>query len=349
MKKYLALVLALVMVLSLAACGGSGNKENASTATEAPKQDEAEKSDAEEEKPAEEPKVDFPTKAITLISPYTAGGSNDMTSRIIADAMGDILDCTITVLNVPGAGGSVGAVQAAAEKPDGYTLFMSAAGCISVVPYTSTVSYDIDSFDVIGQATDLAFVLVVPNDFPADNIDEFVEYAKENPGLNYGTPGANSSQEIFMHQLEQYADIELTHVPYGGAADVNAAIMGGHLEVGCLLSTDTVANLADGQYKALGVSSAEQDEVVPDVATFVSQGYDITSTCFTTLVAPAGVDPAVLTILRDAYTEAMASDYVNESFEKMGFPNCYMSAEESEAHMREVTESFKNVIAALNS
>ena len=152
-----------------------------------------------------------------------------------------------------------------------------------------------------------------------------------------------------MHQLEQATGIELVHVPYSGAADINAAMLGGHIQVACLLSTDTVAGLADGSYKALGVSSAEQDVVVPAVETFVNQGYDITSTCYTTLVCPKGVAPERLEVLRDAYRQAMASDYVKEAFEKMGYPNCYLPADESEAHMRETTESFKAVIASLQA
>lgn len=339
MKKLFALVLSLAMVLSLAACGGQ-KATQPSTTTTTPAATETSKEPAP---------VDFPKKPITLICPYAAGGQSDMICRTVSDKMGEILGQTITVLNVPGAGGSVGASQAAAEKNDGYTMFMCSAGNISVVPYCSEVSYDINSFDAIGQATDTPFCLVVSNNFPANNIAEFIEYAKANPGLNFGTPGANSSQEMFMHQFEQSVGIELTHVPYGGGSEVNAALVGGHLDVACLCTTDVYANLKDGQYKALGVSSADTDPIVPDVTTFVAQGYNLTSSCYYSILVPAGVDEAILTILRDAYAEAMASDYVADAFKNMGIPVMYLNAEETYAKMQMVTEGFKATIAALNA
>lgn len=333
MKKFFALMLSLAMVFTLAACGSSG-------ASDAPASSDGETSD-------ETTKIDFPTKPITLICPYAAGGQSDMICRTVGDQMGEILGQAVTVVNVPGAGGSVGASQAAAEKNDGYTMFMCSAGNISVVPYCSEVSYDIDSFDAIGQATDTPFCLVVPTDFPADNVEEFIEYVKANPGLNYGTPGANSSQEMFMHQLEQLTGIEMTHVPYGGGSEVNAAMLGGHLEVACLCTTDVYSNLNDGMYKALAVSSEGTDPIVPDVPTFVSQGYDLTSSCYYSILAPAGVDEAVLQILRDAYAEAMASDYVADAFANMGIPVSYLNAEETSEKMHNVTKDFQETIAAL--
>lgn len=282
MKKAFALILSLAMALSLAACSTTTPSDPSTSDTQ-----------------GEAKTVDFPTKPITLICPYAAGGQSDMICRTVGDKMGEIIGQTITVLNVPGAGGSVGAAQAATEKNDGYTMFMCSAGNISVVPYCSEVSYDIDSFDAIGQATDTPFCLIVSNDFPADNVEEFVEYAKAHPGLNFGTPGANSSQEMFMHQFEQLVGIEMTHVPYGGGSEVNAALLGGHLEVACLCTTDVYSNLKDGQYKALGVSCEGTDPIVPDVPTFISQGYDLTCSCYYSILAPAGVDAEVLGILRD--------------------------------------------------
>lgn len=338
MKKVFTLLLSLTMVFSLVACGNSktptvsGGQAASSTSSN---------TDTPE-------KVDFPTKPITLICPYAAGGQSDMICRTVGDKMGEIIGQTITVLNVPGAGGSVGAAQAAAEKNDGYTMFMCSAGNISVVPYCSEVSYSIDSFDMIGQATDTPFCLIVSNDFPADTVEEFVEYAKANPGLNFGTPGANSSQEMFMHQFEQLVGIEMTHVPYGGGSEVNAALLGGHLDVACLCTTDVYSNLKDGQYKALGVSSEDTDPIVPDIPTFISQGYDLTCSCYYSILAPAGVDAAVLDILCEAYAEAMASDYVADAFKNMGIPVSYLSSEDTSAKMYKVTEEFRDTITALN-
>ena len=368
MKKALALILALAMVFALTACGSksdsSAEKEESKTEEPAANTEEAAEEEPAEEEPTEEPAeeepaedaaeepaadVDFPTKAITLICPYAAGGQSDMICRTVADKMGEILGQTITVVNTPGAGGSVGAAQAAAEKNDGYTMFMCSAGNISVVPYTSEVPYTIDSFDMIGQATDTPFCLLVSNDFPADNVEEFIEYVKENPGLNYGTPGANSSQEIFMHQLEQLAGIEMTHVPYGGGAEVNAAMLGGHLEAACLCTTDAFANLNDGSYKALAVSSVDTDPVVPDVPTFISQGYELSTSCYYSILVPAGVDPAILQILRDAYAETMATDYVADAFKNMGIPVLFLDGEATSEKMHQVTEEFKATIDALNA
>lgn len=344
MKKAFAMVLSILMVLTLAACSQSAPTEGTSGGTSSDTSSQGGGTDA-----AEPAKVDFPTKPITLICPYAAGGQSDMICRTVADQMGDILGQTITVVNTPGAGGSVGASQAAAEKNDGYTMFMCSAGNISVVPYCSEVSYTIDSFDMIGQATDTPFCLVVSNDFPASNVEEFIAYAKEHPGLNFGTPGANSSQEMFMHQMEQLVGIDMTHVPYGGGSEVNAALLGGHLEVACLCTTDVYSNLKDGLYKILAVSSEDTDPIVPDAPTFLSQGYDLTCTCYYSILAPAGVDEAVITILRDAYAETMASDYVADAFKSMGIPVSFLTAEETSEKMYKVTEEFKAIIDGLNN
>ncbi len=347
MKKAFALILSVLMVLSLAACSQSAPSGGSSGGQSTPSQSTPSQSGGTDA--AEPAKVDFPTKTITLICPYAAGGQSDMICRTVADKMGELLGQTITVVNTPGAGGSVGASQAAAEKNDGYTMFMCSAGNISVVPYCSEVSYTIDSFDMIGQATDTPFCLVVSNDFPAENVDEFVAYVKEHPGVNFGTPGANSSQEMFMHQMEQLTGIEMTHVPYGGGSEVNAALLGGHLEVACLCTTDVYANLKDGLYKVLAVSSEDTDPIVPDAPTFISQGYDLTCTCYYSILVPAGVEEAVIKILRDAYAETMATDYVADAFKSMGIPVSYLSAEETSEKMHKVTEEFKAIIDGLNN
>lgn len=293
--------------------------------------------------------TDFPTKAITLICPYAAGGQSDMQCRTLAEPMGKSLGQPVTVLNVPGAGGSVGAAQAAAEANDGYTLFMCSAGNMTVVPFCTDVPYSIDSFEPIGQTTDTPFVIVVPNDFPADDIAGFIKYAKENPGLNYGTPGANSSQQIFMELFARDAGIEVTHVPYGGGSEVNAALIGGHLQVGCLCTTDVYANLNDGLYKALGCSAPERDSVVPEVPTFKEQGYDITVSCFYGILVPAGTDPAIRAKLESALKDAMESDYVKDAFDSMGIPVKYESADSFGGIMNDTAASFKAVIDDLNS
>ena len=152
-----------------------------------------------------------------------------------------------------------------------------------------------------------------------------------------------------MHQMEQLVGIDMTHVPYGGGSEVNAALLGGHLEVACLCTTDVYSNLKDGLYKILAVSSEDTDPIVPDAPTFLSQGYDLTCTCYYSILAPAGVDEAVITILRDAYAETMASDYVADAFKSMGIPVSFLTAEETSEKMYKVTEEFKAIIDGLNN
>jgi len=242
----------------------------------------------------------WPTKPITLIVPVGPGGNIDVTARLIGQKLSERLGQTIVVDNVAGVGGVLGVTRAVRAAPDGYTVLIGMDGPISVAQLINpAVQYDAERDLIpVGLVTIAPVTLLARPGFPAKTMDEMIDLARANPGtLTYATSGVGTVLHLALELVQQQAGIELMHVPYhrGGAQIIND-VMGNIVDMGTLVSTTATPMILHGDLRALGVTSKERLQALPDVPAFSEAkalpGYDLNT--WTGFFVPAGTPDAIV-------------------------------------------------------
>mgnify|MGYP001991635628 CR=1 FL=1 len=264
---------------------------------------------------------DYPSRSITEIVPYPAGGSTDLAGRAVANALGDILGVKVVVDNRGGGGGSVGMAAVARARADGYTLGVAPVGTIANQPHMHRTPYDTDSFDYLCQFYHAPQVLAVKPGSPFKTLTEVVEYAKEHPGeLTYGTPGPGTLPHLQIEQFKRLAGADITHVPFAGDGPGLTALMGGHIDLYFALPN----TVTDRDLRAVAVFSEERVEALPELGTAKEQGYDMTAAVAGGLVAPQGLPEDVRGRLSQACEKATGSEQLNQVLGRVGLNAVYL-------------------------
>jgi tripartite-type tricarboxylate transporter receptor subunit TctC len=275
---------------------------------------------------------EYPTKPITLIVPWPAGGSTDISMRAIADSASKILGQPITIDNKAGGSGTVGpATMVATGKPDGYTIAQIPI-TVFRLPLMQEVSWDpAKDFSYIVHLTGYTFGVTTSAESQFKTWKDVVDFAKANPGkVTYATPGAGTSLHIGMEQIATLAGIKLTQVPFKGGAETNAAVLGQHT----MLQADSTGwrPLVDaGKLRLLMVWTSVRSPNFPDVPTLKELGYDVEYYLWCGLFAPKNTPTAALTVLRDAVRRAMQDPEFKGAMDKVQVPIAYQDAEEFRA------------------
>ena len=292
MKRILAIILSLVTILSLAACG---KKETPSS--EDPSSDNVE---AEAWKPDGQ---------VTLYCPYGAGGATDLSLRCLAEILSDQTGCTVTVLNRTGGGGVVGTTEFGMTKPDGYTIGMSCNSFFSTQPFLNDVTYDLDTFyPFIGLSRE-PNMLVVRGDAPYDTIEEFVQYYKDHPDetilySHSGNAGIGHLGQPFFFNAAGLTNYE--SVPASSGAEGVTFLLGGHVTCCTTNTTESTALFESGDIKALACIDAERVDLplFKDVPTLKECGYDVTLSIWKFLALPGGVSEEIVNYWYDQVNQA---------------------------------------------
>src|SRR5437879_6446769 len=235
---------------------------------------------------------DYPTRPVTLVVPYTAGGGNDAMARVVADRMSATLGQQIVIENRGGAGGSIATRQVARAEPDGYTLGLGGTGTLAIDPTLyPNVGYDPrKDFAPIGLIATSALVVLVHPALPAKNIPELIALAKREPGkLNYASAGAGSGIHLGTELFAYMAGIKLTHIPYKGSAPALTDLVGGHVAIYFSSLPPAIGLVRDGKVRALAVTGPTRSKILPDlpaVAEVALPGY--AAVLHYGIVAPAG-------------------------------------------------------------
>lgn len=270
----------------------------------------------------------YPSRAITLIAPWPAGGSSDAVMRAIGESLGRQLGTTVIVENRPGAGGTLGAAAMVNAKPDGYTLTQLPLG-IYRIPHMQKTTFDPNK-DIthIACLTGYTFGLAATADSPFKTLKEMVAYAKANPGkLEYGHTGTGTTPHLAIEEFSQKAGIELNPIPYKGSAELIQAILGGHIRM--MSGTPEFApHVQSGKLRLLATLGSKRTKVFPDVPTVKESGWDTISESPFGVGGPKSMDPAIVKILQDALKKATEDPKVLEAFEKFFQPVIYMGTDE---------------------
>lgn len=285
----------------------------------------------------------YPTKPVTLVVPFAAGGNNDVSARILARKLGELLGQSFVVENRAGAAGAIGAAAVANAKPDGYTLgFLSSGPMAANVSLYKSLPYDtLKDFVPIARVTTSPSVLVVTQSLAANDIGQLVALAKKAPGkLNYGTAGVGSSSHLSGALFERLADVQMVAVGYRGGAPALADLMGGQLQVLISPILEVMPQVKTGKIKALGVTSAKRSALLPEVAAIaeVLPGYEVLT--WNGLVAPAGTPRAIVEKLNVATRQALADPEVRAQLQELGLETAISSPAEFAAYVREQIDAF---------
>ena len=267
---------------------------------------------------AQEP---FPSRPITMVMPYAAGGPGDTITRLFAASMQKTLGQQILVDNTAGASGSIGTAKVARAKPDGYTLLMiHVSHATNLAMYKGLPYHPVDDFEPIGSATNGPMVIVARNDFPARDLDEFIAYLRANgPRVSLAHAGVGSASHLCGLMMMSALNVKLNEIPYKGTGPALNDLMGGQVDVLCDQTSGTVPPVKAGRIKAFaaaGKARLASLPAVPAIAEAGVQGFDINISFG--LYAPKGTPRPVLEQLTAALQKAVADPEVRARLEGMG-------------------------------
>jgi tripartite-type tricarboxylate transporter receptor subunit TctC len=290
---------------------------------------------------------DYPTRTATVIVPFAAGGPADITGRIVADIFSRYLGQKFVVENVVGAGGTTGAIRAARAPADGYTILSGHLGTNALAPaFYPNLSYDPQKdFEPVGLTAEYPEVLAVRKEFPANNLKEFVAYAKANPEkLNVGHAGLGSVSYIGCLLLHSALGIKPTMIPFTGTAPVLNAMLSGQVDYECDPVLGTLSQVQAGNVKALAVAAKKRSPLLPDVPTSYEQGlpeFDIAP--FYAVFVPTGTPQPIVDKLVDALNKGLNEDAVKKRLAELGAE----SAEQDRRGPKALTDLIKAESARL--
>ena len=291
---------------------------------------------------------DYPSKPITLIVPWPAGGSTDITMRAMAEAASKHLGQPVVVDNKAGGSGTVGpATMAATAKPDGYTIAQVPITVFRLPLMQKTTWDPLKDFTYIVHLTGYTFGVTTNAKSEFKSFKDVLDYAKANPGkVTYGTPGAGTSLHIGMEQIADKAGVKLTHVPFKGGAETNAAVLGVHT----MLQADSTGwkPLVDsGDLLLLVLWTAERSKNWPEVPTLKELGFPFVFDSPFGIAGPKGMDPKIVAKLHDAFKKAVEDPAVQATLAKYDMVVNYKNTADYVKFVQEVIDGEKQAIERL--
>lgn len=290
----------------------------------------------------------FPNRPVTMIVPWPAGGTTDVVMRTLATATEKHLGQSLVIDNRGGAAGTLGPGHMAANaKPDGYTVAQIPL-TVFRYPFMRRTSYDpAKDFTYVISLTGYTFGVVVRRDAPWKTFSDLLADAKANPGkINYGTPGAGTSLHVTMEQIARQQGLKWTHIPYKGNAEATTALLGGHIAV--LADSTGWAQLVNtGELRLLVTWGVGRTKNWPDVPTLKETGIDIISNSPFGIAGPAGMDPAVVKVLHDAFRRGMEEPSYRDAMAKFDQEPFYLGSADYHAYALRTIAEEKRLVQEL--
>jgi tripartite-type tricarboxylate transporter receptor subunit TctC len=264
---------------------------------------------------------DWPTRPLTMINPFAAGGPNDVMARLFAQRMDEILGQPIIVENVGGAGGMNGADRVAKSAPDGYTFLQGTVGTQAQNQslFKNPAYNSMTDFAPVALVLEAPLVLVARKDLPVKDMKEFVAYAKANGAtMQFASAGTGSAIHLGCALVNLVTGLDIVHVPYRGANPAMQDLMGGRVDYLCDIITTAKPQIDAGTVKAIAILTRERSKVLPDVPTAVEQGFEVQAYTWNAFFLPKGTPEAIVQKLNHATVEAMKTPAVREKLESAG-------------------------------
>ncbi len=295
------------------------------------------------------PAQNFPDKPVTLIAPFSAGGSVDLVARAVAQQMSESWKQPIIVVNRPGASGNIGAEAVARAAPDGYTLLMGTTALASSPALYSKLGYDLmRDLAPVSLVVTMSNVLVVHPALPARSVAELLTLARARPGmLNSASAGVGSSNHLALVLFNTMTAADIAHIPYRGAAPAVADVMGGQVAMTFVPIAAAVPPVKSGRLRALGVTGAVRSPTLPEVPTINEAGvagYEATS--WNALLAPGNTPRDIVMKINATLLESLRAPRVRDIFVSAGADAAGNTPDELARFLRTEMMKWGNVVKA---
>ncbi|MGV6873446.1 Bug family tripartite tricarboxylate transporter substrate binding protein [Pseudochelatococcus sp. B33] len=268
-------------------------------------------------------------------------------ARVVGDAAGKKFGQEIIIDNRPGAGGNLAAMIVKQAAPDGYTLLQgNVAHTIGMSLYDNP-EYDVEKdFVPVIRLGSSAFMLAVGPNVPANNLQEFIDRARSNPGgLTYGSSGSGGPSHLAMEMLKSAAGVDIRHIPYKGASPVLTDLLGGRIDAAFLTLPAAIPQIEAGKIKGLGVSAAVRSELAPDFPTIAESGYpEYEAVTWFGVMAPTGTSPEIVAKLHDTFQSIISDPAMRKNLLNRGFDIVDNSTEEFTAFVASETKKWAKIV-----
>ncbi|HEX4556828.1 MAG TPA: tripartite tricarboxylate transporter substrate-binding protein [Xanthobacteraceae bacterium] len=265
---------------------------------------------------------DYPNRPVTMIIPFAAGGPTDVLGRIVGARMGELLGQQVVIENVGGAGGMTGSARVAQSAPDGYTIALGTVGTHAQGQslYKKPLYNAATDFTPVALIAEVPIVLIARKDFPAGNLQEFVDYTKKNQDkITFGSAGTGSATHLGCVVLNTAMGTNITHVPYRGTGPAMQDLQGGRIDFLCEVVSTAKPQIDGGTVKAISILTKQRSPALPNVPTAVEQGLaNVEAYTWNAIFLPKGAPDAVVKKLHDAALGAMHTPAVKERLEGLG-------------------------------
>ena len=298
--------------------------------------------------PAAQAQDNYPTRPVRVVIAFPPGGPTDFVGRLVTDKMSAELGQRVYIENRAGAAGTVGADNVAKADPDGYSLFLTTSGAVTIAPHIQSVPYDpLRDFAPVALVTKVTEVLVVTPKLGIKSVKELIALAKDKPGaVSFASTGIGSPPHLAQELLDVSADVKFLHVPYRGAAPALTDLLGGQVQVLAADLPVLIAQIQAGTLIPIGAAADKRDALLPDVPTLAEQGYPNTEASnWYALLAPAKTPPAVIAKLNKAVADALNDPEVHDKLVKAGATPVGGTPEALGTFMKSEYEKWGKVVA----
>ena len=264
---------------------------------------------------------DYPSRPVTLVIPFAAGGLQDTIGRVIAQRMSEVLGQQVVVENVGGAGGMTGSKRVADAQPDGYTMVQASVGthAQNQTLYKKPLYNSATDFTPVAFLAQTPIALITRKDLPVNNLQEFVAYAKANTAkMTFGSAGAGAATHLGCVVLNTAMGVDITHVPYRGTGPAMQDLQGGRLDYLCEIIATGKPQIDGGTVKGIAIMTKERSPVLPNLPTAAEQGLAVEAYTWTALFLPKGAPDAIVKKLNGAAVAAINTPAVKERLQSLG-------------------------------
>jgi tripartite-type tricarboxylate transporter receptor subunit TctC len=289
----------------------------------------------------------YPVKPVRVILSVPAGATPDVTARLVTPGLANALGQPMVVDNRGGAGGLIGAEIVAKAAPDGYTVFISSPGALTILPHLRKVPYDtLKDFTPISLISVGPFVLIIHPSVPAKTVKDLIALAKAQPGkLNYASAGSGVANHLAMELFKQMAGVDITHVPYKGAPQAVTDVLAGHMNMMFNSIAPIVGHIRAGRVRVLGIASAKRSPQLPEVPTISEAGVPgFEAENWFGMFAPAKTPQRIIARLNEAVVKVVRSPDIQSQFAALGADAVGNSPEEFAAFVRRDMERYARVV-----
>ena len=295
--------------------------------------------------------VPYPSRPVTIIVPYPAGGSNDTFARTLGKHLSDTWKIPVIVDNRPGAGGNIGAALVSRAAPDGYTLCLLSSSFTTNAAVQADLPFDpVNGFTPVAMVAKGPMILTVSNKLGVKTTLDLFALARKDPGkLNYGSSGRGSTNHFATELLMEAAHIKMTHIPYKGMSPAVIDVIAGNVDVLIASAPSIYEQVKAGKVRALGVTSAGASKVLPDlqpIAHMGAPGYNFE--LWWGILAPPKTPPAIVNAINADVNRILATSEMKELFQREGAEPSIMTAPEFASTIRREIDGWKKVAKAAN-